>query len=327
MSTSLRSSADAPIARSDERIGTAPLIRRPLDLTGRAVLLATDGSPCAVAAARVAHALAAQHHALVHVVSVVDTRPAPIPPPLDIGLAVGDAVGGAELHREHERAVRDELSGALGEPIAWPVRVMLGTPSTAIVQEAHHVGAVLIVVGLRRHGRLDRAVHDETALNVMRTAACPVLGVVTEQSDLPRRIIAALDFSEGSIAALRASLCVAAPSARLVLAYVQPMSGFLADEGEARIHELGVQTGFAKLARDAGENGITFDHVVLHRAPAESVGQSLLEYADEADCDLLAAGSVQHSRVDRWMVGSVSTELVRDGRRSVLIVPPRRQGG
>jgi nucleotide-binding universal stress UspA family protein len=85
-----------------------------------------------------------------------------------------------------------------------------------------------------------------------------------------------------------------------------------------------VQAGFAKLARDVGDDGITFDHVVLHHAPPQSVGQALLEYADDAGCDLITAGSVQHSRVDRWMVGSVSTELVRDGRRSVLIVPPRR---
>jgi nucleotide-binding universal stress UspA family protein len=324
--TTTKPDAGAPIARTPERSGTAPLARRPLDLTGRAVLLATDGSPSAVAAARVAHALASQHHALVHVVSVVDTRPAPIPPPLDIALAWGDAIGGPELHREQERSVRAELSGALGEPIAWPVRIMLGTPATAIMQEAHNVGAALIVVGLRRHSRLDRAVHDETTLNVMRGAACPVLGVVAEQSDLPRRILAALDFSEGSLVALRAGRAIAAPNATLVLAYVQPMSNFLSDEGEATIHELGVQAGFAKLARDVGDEGIRFDHVVLHHAPPQSVGQALLEYADEANCDLITAGSVQHSRLDRWMVGSVSTEMVRDGRRSVLIVPPRRQG-
>src|SRR6185369_15969361 len=107
----------------------------------------------------------------------------------------------------------------LGGPIDWPVRIMLGTPSTAIVQEAHHVGAVLIVVGLRRHGRLDRAVHDETALNIMRTATCPVLGVVAEQSELPQRMLAALDFSEGSLVALRAGRAVSAPKATLVLAY------------------------------------------------------------------------------------------------------------
>jgi nucleotide-binding universal stress UspA family protein len=53
--------------------------------------------------------------------------------------------------------------------------------------------------------------------------------------------------------------------------------------------------------------------------------QAILEYADEIGSDLITAGSVQHSRLDRWMVGSVSGELVRDGRRSVLVVPPRRR--
>jgi nucleotide-binding universal stress UspA family protein len=195
--------------------------------------------PAAAAAARVAHALAEQHHAIINVVNVVDSRSAPMPPPLDLALAMGDAIGGDELHREQERAVRDKLSATLDAPIDWPVRIMLGTPSSAIVQEANRLGAVLIVVGLRRHGRLDRVVNDETAINVMRVAGCPVLGVVAEQHDLPRRILAAVDFSEGSLVALRAGRAVAGENAVLVLAYVNPMNGFLADEGEATIHDLG----------------------------------------------------------------------------------------
>jgi nucleotide-binding universal stress UspA family protein len=312
-------------ARPDHETGTAPLVRRPLELSGRALLLATDGSPSAVAAARVAYALAAQHHAVVHVVSVVDTRSAPMPPSLDIALAMGDAIGGKELHREQERAVRAELSGALSGPIDWPVRIMLGTPSAAIVQEANHVGAVLIIMGLRRHGRLDRTVHDETALNVMRVAGCPVLGVAAESSELPRRILAAVDFSDGSLIALRAGRAVAGEDAVVVLAYVNPLSGFLSDEGEARIHDLGVQAGFARLTRELEDDGVSFDHLVLHAAPPQGPAQALLEYADDIGSDLITAGSVQHSRLDRWMVGSVSAELVRNGRRSVLIVPPRRR--
>ncbi|PYP79995.1 MAG: hypothetical protein DMD35_06690 [Gemmatimonadetes bacterium] len=303
--------------RSDGETGAAPLIRRPLELSGRAVR--------AVAAARVAYELAAQHHAVVHVVSVVDTRSAPLPLPLDIALAMGDAIGSTELHRERERSVRAELSGALSESIDWPVRIMLGTPSAAIVQEANHIGAVLIILGLRRHGRLDRVVHDETTLNVMRVASCPVLGVVTEMNKLPRRILAAVDFSEGSLVALRTGGAVAAEGAVLVLAYVSAMSGFLTDEGEATIHELGVRAGFEKLARELGDDGLMFDHVVLHTAPPQSPAQALLEYADDVKSDLITAGSVQHSRLDQWMVGSVSAEIVRNGRRSVLIVPPRRR--
>jgi nucleotide-binding universal stress UspA family protein len=325
MSTSTTDATRAPAARPDDETVTSPLTRRPLELSGRAVLLATDGSPSAVAAARVAYELARQHQAVVHVLSVVDTRSAPMPPPLDLALAMGDAIGGSTLHREQEQAVRAELSGALGGPIDWPVHIVLGTPSSAIVREAQHVDAVLIVVGLRRHGRLDRAVHDETALNVMRTANCAVLGVVAEMSELPLRVLAAVDFSEGSLVALRAGRAIVGDGATLVLAYVQPLNGFLSDEGEAVIHDLGVQAGFAKLARELGDHGVKFDHVVLHNAPPQSPAQALLEYADDVGSDLITAGSVQHSRMDRWMVGSVSTELVRNGRRSVLVVPPRRR--
>jgi nucleotide-binding universal stress UspA family protein len=220
--------------------------------------------------------------------------------------------------------VRNELSRTLGATVDWPVRITLGTPSSAIVQEANRLGAALIVVGLRRHGRLDRVVNDETAINIMRVAGCPVLGVVAEQHDLPRRILAAVDFSDGSLVALRAGRAVAGVNAVLVLAYVNPMNGFLADEGEATIHELGVHAGFVNLSRELGDDGVAFDHVVLHAAAPQSPAQALLEYTDEVGSDLITAGSVQHSRLDRWMVGSVSAELVRNGRRSVLIVPPRR---
>jgi nucleotide-binding universal stress UspA family protein len=322
MSTDVRSDRQAPPNHSTDPSGQSS---RPLDLAGRAVLLATDGSPAAVAAARFAYELADRYHAVVHVVSVVDTRSAPIPPPLYVALEIGDAVAGSEVHREQERSVRAELAGVIDATIDWPVRVMLGTPAALIVQEANRLDAVLVLVGLRQHGRLERAVRDETALNVMRDASCPVLGVVAGMSGLPTRILAAIDFGEGSVLAARAARALVGDDASLVLAYVQPMSGFLLDEGEARIHDLGVEAGIAKLREQFEGEGVRFDDVVLHHAPSQSVGQALLEYADEVGSDLITAGSVQHSRLDRWMVGSVSAELVRDGRRSVLIVPPRRR--
>jgi len=307
----------------DHATGVSASARPPFELSGHVVLLATDGSASAAAAARVAYALAGHHGAIVHVVSVVDASPAAALPALGVTLAIGDALGGAELHREQERAVRTELSGALGASVDWPVRVMLGTPSSAIVQEANRLGAALVVIGLRRHGRLDRVVHDETALNVMRLAACPVLGVVAEARGLPRRILAGVDFSEGSLVALRAGHAVAEKDALMVLAYVDAMGGYLADEGEATIHDLGVRAGFGKLTRELSEDGLAIDHVVLHGAPTQGPAEALLEYADDVESDLITAGSVQHSRLDRWMVGSVSAELVRNGRRSVLIMPPR----
>ena len=274
MSATTEDATHTPDARDHEATGSSPLTRGPLELGGRVVLLATDGSPCAVAAARVTHALSRKHRASVHVVSVIDTRSAPIPPPVDLALAIGDAIGGRELHREQEQSVRSELSGALGEPIDWPVRIMLGTPATTIAREAQQRDAALIVLGLRRHGRLDRAVNDETTLNVMRASTCPVLGVVAESDDLPRRILAAVDFSAGSLLALGAGRAVAGEGATLVLAYVNPLTGFLADEGEATIHAMGVRAGFAKLTQELREKGVSFDQVVLQHPTPATPGQS-----------------------------------------------------
>jgi len=288
------------------------------------VLFATDGSPSAIAGAHVAQELARKCHAVIHVVSVVDTRGTAVPPPLDLALAMADATVGSAVHAEQADAVRAGLTGAIGEPVQWPVRVRLGTPAASIVKEAKRVGAVLIIMGLRRHGRFDRAVHDETTLNVIRRASCPVLGVTEETRGLPTRVLIAMDFSEASVIATRTAQSVAGENAVLVLAYVGRPSTLTLEEGECVIHELGVAAAFARVEKDLKQDGITFDHIVLHQAIERTTATSLLEHADEARCDLIAAGSVRRGRLDRWRMGSVSRDIVRDGRRSVLIAPPAR---
>lgn len=45
------------------------------------------------------------------------------------------------------------------------------------------------------------------------------------------------------------------------------------------------------------------------------------------DTDLIAAGSARRGWLDRWMLGSVSTDFVLDGRHSARVVPPRRIKG
>lgn len=299
------------------------LSRAPLQLSGRPVLLATDGSPASNAAARIALALATQHHAEMHVVSVMDTRPMPAPPPLDLAVAITDATIGGEVHAEQIEAVRATLNAAVGEVVPWHVRMVLGTPAHAIVQEARRLRSALIVVGLRRHGRLDRAMQDETTLEVMRRAACPVLGVAEQASALPTKVLAAVDFSLASLAAARAARAVMRDGGTIVLAYTPPVTYDLPDDGEAVIHRLGVEAGFSQCRAELADAGVQTDQVVLHRALSTPISTALLEYADGAKCDLLAAGSARRGRLDRWMLGSVSTELVRDGRHSVLVAPPK----
>lgn len=309
--------------RRTEATSSSSRAVRSLDLAGRAVLLAMDGSESAIACANVARAIAAKHGAVIHVVSVLDTSPAPIPPPLDLALAMGDAVAAPALHAQQVAEVRAALAAGTGHQCDWPVRIKLGIPASAIVQGARDVSAALVLVGLRRHGRLDRAVHDETALNVMRHASCPVLGVVAGTTDLPSRVLAAVDFSESSLFAARSARALVGDNGVLVLAYVPPLMAFMPDDGERVIRDLGVESGFARIGRDLAGDGITFDHVVLRHESPRPISELLLDYAEGAKLDLIAAGSSRQGRIERWIVGSVSTELVRDGRRSVLVVPPR----
>lgn len=303
---------------------SGPMPRVPLSLFGRVVLLATDGSAASSAAARTASAIAERHGAEVHVVHVIDTSSAPLPPGLDLAIGIADATVGPLVHAEQIESVRADVAAAIGEPVDWQIRVALGTPARVIVQEAHRLRAALVIIGLRRHGRLERAMQDETTLEVMRRAACPVLGVATDATSLPMKVLAAVDFSRSSMAAARAARAVLGDGGTIVLAYAPPVSFDLPDDGEAVIHTLGVAAGFAKCRAELEGDRVTTEQVLLHTELSTPVASTLLTYADSARCDLIAAGSARRGRLDRWMLGSVSTDLVRDGRHSVLVVPPRR---
>lgn len=294
-----------------------------LDLAGRPILLAADGSGESNAAARMARALAEQHQAEMHVLHVIDSRSAPMPPPLDLAVAIADASIGEAVHAEQVEEVRELVSTAVGQPVDWQVRVTLGTPAQAIAQEARRLRAALIVTGLRRHGRADRAFHDETTLEVMRRSGCAVLGVTADAEGLPLKVMAAVDFSLASVAAARAARAVMDEHGTIVLAYVPAATFDLPDDGETVIHRLGVDAGFMQCRADLERDGVHVDQVVLHREASPTVAAMLLEYAAGAHCDLITAGSARRGRLDRWMLGSVSTELVRDGRRSVLVSPPK----
>lgn len=312
----------ATSAGATDAVGAQAKVANPLALFGRVVLVATDGSEGAIAGIHLAAALARRYQALVHVVSVVDTRPAFLSPPLDLALVLGGATSTPEWQDRHVEEVQASLTAATRQTVDWPIHIRLGSPARTIATEAERIGAALVIVGLRRHGRLDRLVNDETALNVMREAPCPVIGVVPGSAALPRRVLAAVDFSESSLLAARAASAIVGDDATLLLAYVPPLTAFLPGEGERIIHDLGVQAGFARAIRELGSVGITFDHVVLHHDLARSASEVLIRYAEQAGADLIAVGSGRHTRFDRWMMGSVSTDLVREGRRSILVVPP-----
>jgi nucleotide-binding universal stress UspA family protein len=185
-------------------------------------------------------------------------------------------------------------------------------------------------MGLRHHGVVDRALHDETTLTVARQAHGAVLGVTSALCGLPHRAVVGVDFGPASIRAARGALAMlAAPGTsgptvlRLVYVNRSGVDGAREDTaGEQLIKRLGVDAAFDQLVRElVVPPGIHVDCVTRQG----SIADALLACADQTRADLIAVGSVRHERIERWILGSVTTEVVRDGRCSVLIIPPRHE--
>jgi len=298
----------------------APEARTARSLDGRTILLATNGTAEARAAARVALALAGQRGARPEVLRTFDANTLAIPGASTAILSLADDLLGDAAHAAQERELRFGLAAQLGEIPSWPVHVRVGTPAGSIVREAEKVNASMILVGLRRHGFVDRALRDETTLRVVRAARVPVLAVTPAMSGLPRTIVVGVDFSRASLRAARAALSVLGDSGTLLLAYARADVHYdEANEGAGVIETQGVAASFERMRADlAAPAGVDVAPVVLIGDPA----RELRALAERTGAQLIAVGSHRHELIERWLIGSVTSDLVRDGRVSLLVVPP-----
>jgi nucleotide-binding universal stress UspA family protein len=278
---------------------------------------------------RVASALQRRFGSRVSAIEVMDTSNLALPTPLPSAFTYARELIGDEPYVEDARARRSQFTAWLGEPNEWPVRIAVGTVAAEILRWAEHEGAALIVMGLRHHGLVDRVLRDETTLTVARRARAAVLGVTPTLPGLPRSAVVGVDFGPASIRAARAALDILDPGtptsrSTLRLAYVDRtgLEGGREDTaGEAVIRDLGVAAAFERLVDELAAPPTVDVETVVRRGV---VAHELLALVDESGADLIVVGSLRHERIERWILGSVTTEVVRDGRCSVLIIPPSR---
>jgi universal stress protein E len=295
------------------------------------IVVAVSGESAGAGPVRVASALEARYGSRVSAIQVLDVSDLPIPTPLPAVFTFARNIIGDAPYAEDARERRQQFSDWLGRPNEWPVHVAVGAAAYEILRYAESHGAAMVVMGLRHHGVADRILHDETTLTVARRAHGAVLAVTPALIGLPHRAIVGVDFGPASIRAARAALDVLGhrPSKegtmlRLVYVDRSGVEGRREDTaGEALIKHLGVDAAFEQLVQElAAPPGVHVESVIRHGVPAAE----LLACADESRADLIAVGSLRHERIERWILGSVTTEVIRDGRCSVLIIPPRHEG-
>jgi nucleotide-binding universal stress UspA family protein len=275
---------------------------------GKLFLVASDGRPDSDPAFQLGKLLAGSSGS-VRAVAVVD----------QVNLVTESQILFTE---EVETARRNELQERVRAQMlrtlegAGEFDVYDGDPARVIAQTALRSGATMILAGIGRHGVPARLFGNETVLRVMRLSELPVLAVARDMRHLPRRIVAAIDFSEASLRALRLAVSIAAPGATISLTHVGPRDSMLFDWDKSYKRNILAALNALKEQLELPA-GVVFNAVLLQGDAATE----LLAHAKSLDADLIATGTHGHGFVARLIIGSVATRLVRGSSCSVLTVP------
>jgi len=287
------------------------------------ILIAYDGSECAEAALDDLRNAGLPVDAQIKVLSVVENW---LPPPSSLELI-------EHIDRDHEYlklALRGASRLVSVEP-DWDVKSesATGSPATVLIEKADEWGADLIVVGSHGRSALGRFFFGSVSQKVLHEAHCSVRvarGRI-EEPDTPVRLIIGLDGSrdaELAVEAVVARKWPAGSEARIVNAtwampqltsqhMVGPINKWFTEE-KARINKM-IDEAAGKL-RAAG---LTTDVVVKEGEPKSL----LLSEAESWGVDCIFVGAKGMSRIDRFLLGSVSSAVAARAHCSVEVARRR----
>lgn len=227
-----------------------------------------------------------------------------------------------EEERSHARwtFLEDQMRTAATGGASWSVDVFWGGVPRTVARAAHDLRSPCIVMGLGRHRPVDRLLGGETAVRTVRHADCPVLAVPAAFGALPRTIVAGTDFSDASAHAIRTAMPLFGPDATLHLVHAwQPIAQ--ADPSAASYdadYRAQLPNRFARFVAAVGvPGGTTVRTELMEGRPADR----LIAFADERAAELIVVGRHGRGMMERLLVGSVTTRVLRGATCAVFVVP------
>lgn len=304
------------------------------------ILLATDGSPEAAKAARMAIALSRDLGSDLHVLCVGQVPSAYAPAETEI-LDYGFwkemrefAEGEASAKLEDEVRKIEDAGGKIEKS-----HVAVGRPEAEIVRLAEEIGAEIVVVGSRGLGVLRRTLLGSVSNSVVRHSHGSVLVVRGNREDthLPGRVLLALDGSKPADAAawIAVEISVATGSELHILRVLEteayrPYPGPEFWEGweeELELAERHARSFLDDYARQLRAKGVKVADVNLALGDADT---EIVKFAEGMHADLIVMGSRGLGGIRRALIGSVSDSVVRHAHCPVLVARQRtsvaRQG-
>lgn len=283
------------------------------------LVVATRGDPASVGALHLAAHVAKRDSAAVMALGVISPVPRRAVTLVATSVLSTDEQGRLALLEAIRESVR-RIPGAE----RWMKRAVVGIPDIAIPRIASTTNASLLLLGLSHRGRIDRLFRGETTVAIIRRARVSVIAVPARVRALPKRAVAAVDFSPASMSAARLAASLLARDGTLTLAYVRSFEGANVRDGDlVDLYRAGAD---AKLEQAAAElrrqTRRRIDTAMLGGAP----GDTLLSYTRRSRSDLIALGGNARGLMDRILLGSVRTTVLRGATCSVLITPPQQRG-
>lgn len=279
------------------------------------ILYATDGSEGALTAGRLLERLPFGAEASIHIITVVDE----------------DKKQSGVQHLETAREALGAFSGRITTAVAH-------ARSTSVIVEAllwaaEYLDADLIAVGAQGHSALARFFLGSVAEGLARHADIPVL-MVRSGGLPPRKVIIGVD---GSADAHHAACWVYTrmplpPDCKLCLvrAVQTPVWAAYPDSMLASVSEEVLREAVAAGRAQAQEylgalgqelRGYPPDHPVEDQVRVGAPAAALKEVAIEQGAGLIVVGSRGVSGLERFLLGSVSADIIHHAPCSVLVVP------
>lgn len=282
------------------------------------VLVATDLSARSDRAIARGAELAARVHARLTILHVIDED-------LPVHILGEDA-------REARTALA-EIAQAIEETHGLPAEIVVraGHPAGAIAALAAEEGADLVVMGAHRRRILADIFVGTTIERVIRRASVPVL-MANAASPAPHAaILAAIDFSDTALHAVRTARALGLlDGARLTLlnAFTAPAKDMMLIAGvEERLVQghVSEEALAARRALEAFRASLDLDPARVDLRIEEGAPESVVQGAiPETGADLLVIGTRGATGLDRALMGSVADALLRKVEIDVFAVPPQR---
>lgn len=287
-------------------------------VTVRSILAATDLGPGSERVVASAADLAARLGADLHLVYALELRELP----------KLDRPSFPDRTRQAEHLLQEQARGAAASREPASAVVLDYEPHRAVAARANDVSADLIVLGPHRGSQVRAHFLGTSADWVLRNAGIPTLVVRDRLRDPPRRIGVASDFSGPAARGLDFAFALAGAFGGAdgggpeILLFHAGWEVERTDnpglEQEKLIPKLEREAEAAKSRAGEPPSVPLRTGVAWGVSPADTIS----EYAEQEEVDLLVLGTHGHGGFRRLVIGSVASGVARSAPCPVLLIPP-----